>query len=73
MAESQPPVEINGPIVIRVFVSATFKYMQREREELIIFPKLRKLRQPRSEVWSEVNLRCRAKYAMGSLSLTDQR
>ncbi len=44
---------------IRVFVSSTFKDMQREREELIkyIFPKLRKLCEERGVRWSEVDLR----------------
>ncbi len=40
MDEPQPPVETSGPRAIRVFVSSTFRDMQKERDELIkiIFP-----------------------------------
>jgi tetratricopeptide (TPR) repeat protein len=44
---------------IRVFVSSTFRDMQKEREELIkfVFPELRKLCDKRGVTWGEVDLR----------------
>ena len=44
---------------IRVFVSATFRDMQEEREILVkqILPQLRKLCEERGVVWTEVDLR----------------
>jgi tetratricopeptide (TPR) repeat protein len=44
---------------IRVFVSSTFRDMQREREHLIknVFPRLRKLCESRDVTWHEVDLR----------------
>ncbi len=45
--------------VVRVFVSSTFRDMQKEREELVkqVFPHLRKLCEDRGVVWGDVDLR----------------
>jgi hypothetical protein len=44
---------------IRVFISSTFRYMQEEREELVmqIFPQLRRLCESCGVTWREVDLR----------------
>jgi nephrocystin-3 len=44
---------------IRVFISSTFRDMQKEREELVkqIFPQLRRLCESRGVTWGEVDLR----------------
>jgi hypothetical protein len=44
---------------IRVFISSTFRDMQKERDILVrkIFPQLRKLCEERAVTWTEVDLR----------------
>ena len=44
---------------IRVFISSTFRDMQKERDVLVkrIFPQLRKLCEERAVTWTEVDMR----------------
>src|SRR5215510_2236828 len=50
---------LTGVTEVRLFVSSTFRDMQREREELIkrVFPEIRILCHKRGLIWSEVDLR----------------
>jgi len=53
------PTGRTGERTIRVFVSSTFRDMQRERDELAkrVFPRLRKRCAERGVTWGEVDLR----------------
>ena len=59
---SEPRGSVAGPSgerTVRVFVSSTFRDMQRERDELakLVFPQLRKRCAERGVTWGEVDLR----------------
>ena len=59
MNHESKPSGLHQERLIRVFVSSTFRDMQKERDELVlrIFPQLRRLCEERGVTWGEVDLR----------------